>query len=213
LEGLFAALLENTLIKSRKKAEKKLENSRSFKIEYVTGIRIFVLCFLIPLVAVMVWIAVAKTTAEQFWILEGILTMFTIPLFFVYLYFKSNYYSVSEENIVHYRLFGKSKTIEYSDIFYILYRNKGDFLTAYNKYGTILFHIENAQIGIERLTDILEEKGIRHETSELITEEMANSEEYQLKQRKNKFANIIILAIVEIAIIGVFLLCFYLDGK
>lgn len=42
---------------------------------------------------------------------------------------------------------------------------------------------------------------------------MKTSEEYQLKQRKNKFANIIILAIVEIAIIGVFLLGFLLDGK
>ena len=65
MEDFFAALLENTLIKSRKKAEKKLGDSRNFKIEYVTGIRIFVLCFLIPLVAVMVWVAVAKTTAEQ----------------------------------------------------------------------------------------------------------------------------------------------------
>jgi hypothetical protein len=213
LEGLFAALLENTLIKSRKKAEKKLGDSRSFKIEYVTGIRILVLYFLIPLVAVMVWIAVTKTTAEQIWILEGIMAMFTIPLFFVYLHFKSNYYSVSEENIVHHRLFGKSKTIEYSDIFYILYRNKGDFLTAYNKYGTILFHIENAQIGIERLTDILEEKGIRHETSELITEEMANSEEYQLNQEKNKRGIIIVFAVIIIVISGMVLLGFYLDGK
>ena len=213
MEDLFAVLLENTLIKSREKAEKKLGDSRSFKIEYVTGIRIFVLCFLIPLVAVMVWVAVAKTTAEQIWILEGILAMFTIPLFFAYLHFKSNYYSVSEENIVHHRLFGKSKTIEYRDIFYILYRNKGDFLTAYNKYGTRLFHIGNTQIGIERLTDILEEKGIRHETSELITEEMANSEEYQLNQEKNKRGIIIVFAVMIIVISGLVLLGFYLDGK
>ena len=209
---LFAALLENTLIKFRKKAEKKLENSRNFKIEYVVGIRIIVLCFLIPLVAVMVWVA-AQAPAEQLWNLEGLLSILVIPLFFAYLHLKFNYYSVSEENIVHHRLFGEAKIIEYSDIFYILYRNKGDFLTAYNKYGTRLFHIEDAQIGIERLTDILEEKGIRHETSEFTTEDMKNSEEYQLKQRKNKLGNIIILAVVEIAIIGIFLLGFYLDRK
>jgi hypothetical protein len=212
LEGLFEILLDITLTKSRKKAEKKLAKSKNFKIEYVTGIRIFVLCFLIPLAAVMVWVA-AKAPAEQLWILEGLLSILVIPLFFAYLHLKLNYYAVSEKNIVHHRLFGKAKTIEYSDIFYIVYKVKGESLTAYNKYGTRLFHIEDIQIGIERLTDILEEKSIRRETSELITEKMKNSEEYQLKQRKNKFANIIILAIVEIAIIGVFLLGFLLDGK
>ena len=211
MEGLFEILLDITLTKSRKKAEKKLAKSKNFKIEYVTGIRIFVLCFLIPLAAVMVW--AAAVPAEQLWILEGLLSILVIPLFFAYLHLKFNYYDVSEENIVHHRLFGKPQTIEYSDIFYIVYKVKGEFLTAYNKYGTILFHIGNTQIGIELLTDILEEKGIRRETSELITEEMANSEEYLLKQRKNKFTNIIILAIVEIAIIGIILLGFYLDGK
>lgn len=212
MEGLFEILLDITLTKSRKKAEKKLAKSKNFKIEYVTGIRIFVLCFLIPLAAVMVWVA-AKAPAEQLWILEGLLSILVIPIFFAYLHLKLNYYAVSEKNIVHHRLFGKAKTIEYSDIFYIVYKVKGESLTAYNKYGTRLFHIEDIQIGIERLTDILEEKSIRRETSELITEKMKTSEEYQLKQRKNKFANIIILAIVEIAIIGIILLGFYLDGK
>ena len=212
MEALLEVLLENTLIKSRKKAEKKLAKSKNFKIEYVTGIRIFVLCFLIPLAAVMVWVA-AQASAEQVWILEGILSIFVIPLFFAYLHLKFNYYAVSEENIVYNRLFGKAKTIEYSDIFYIVYKVKGESLTAYNKYGTRLFHIENTQIGIERLTDILEEKGIRHETSELITEEMANSEEYQLNQEKNKRGNIIVFAVMIIVISGTVLLGFYLDGK
>lgn len=157
MEGLFEILLDITLTKSRKKAEKKLAKSKNFKIEYVTGIRIFVLCFLIPLAAVMVWVA-AKAPAEQLWILEGLLSILVIPIFFAYLHLKLNYYAVSEKNIVHHRLFGKAKTIEYSDIFYIVYKVKGESLTAYNKYGTRLFHIEDIQIGIERLTDILEEK-------------------------------------------------------
>jgi len=213
LAAVFQGILENTFIKSRKKAEKKLANAGSFKIEQIIGIRIFLLCFLIPLVILMIWIATMKISIRQLCFFECLLAIFVIPCFFAYFYFKLDHYIVSEENIVHHRLFGKSKTIEYSDIFYILYRNKGDSLTAYNKYGTILFSIGDMHIGIERLTDILEEKGIRRERTELITEDMKNSEEYGQNQEKNKRVNIIILAVTFIVMAGIVLLGLYLGRK
>ncbi len=203
-------------IKSREKAEKMLKNKTCFKIQQIRGIRIFFLTFFLAILAVAVMIFthfLPNTTLTILLITEGIIAAFALLSLFAYLNAKFNYYVVSEENIVHHRLFGKNNTIEYSDIFYILYRNKGDYLTAYNRYGTILFHLESAYIGIERLTDILEEKGIRHETSEIITEEMINSEEYQLNQRKSKRETIMIFAIMAIVITVIILLGFYWDGK
>ena len=42
---------------------------------------------------------------------------------------------------------------------------------------------------------------------------MANSEEYQLNQEKNKRGIIIVFAVMIIVISGIVLLGFYLDGK
>ena len=214
LAAVFEGLLENSILKARKKAEKELEGSKNFKVHRVKTEQIFFLIFLLVAPIGMALIAF-------FWdiplmallLIEGIIAVVSLLPLFGYLNCKFNYYVVSEEHIVHHRLFGKSKTIEYGDIFYIAYKNKGDYLTAYNRYGTKLFHLESSHIGIERLTDILEEKGIRRESTEILTEEMANSEEYQLNQEKNKRGIIIVFAVMIIVISGIVLLGFYLDGK
>ena len=186
LAAIFEGLLENSILKARKKAEKELEGSKNFKVHRVKTEQIFFLIFLLVALIGMALIAfLCDIPDTALLLIEGIIAVFAILPLFGYLNCKFNYYIVSEENIVHHSLFGKNKTIEYSDIFYILYRNKGDFLTAYNRYGTRLFHLESAHIGIERLTDILEEKGIRRESTEILTEEMKNSEEYRLSQRKD----------------------------
>ena len=186
LTAIFVGLFENSILKARKKAEKALESSKNFKVHRVKTEQIFFLIFLLVAPIGMALIAfLCDIPDTALLLIEGIIAVFAILPLFGYLNCKFNYYVVSEENIVHHSLFGKNKTIEYSDIFYILYRNKGDFLTAYNKYGTILFHLESSHIGIERLTNILEEKGIRRESTEILTEEMKNSEEYRLRQRKD----------------------------
>jgi hypothetical protein len=186
LYSLFDSLLTNSSIKSRKKQEKKLGESKNFKVYRTKTEQIFFLIFLLVALIGMALIAFFwDIPLRALLLIEGIIAVVSLLPLFGYLNCKFNYYVVSEENIVHHSLFGKNKTIEYSDIFYILYRNKGDFLTAYNKYGTILFHLESSHIGIERLTDILEEKGIRRESTEILTEEMKNSEEYRLRQRKD----------------------------
>lgn len=201
-------------IKSREKAEKRLKNKTCFKIQQTRGIRIFFGTFFLAILAVMIFIPfLPDITSTIILITEGIIAPFAMLSLFAYLNAKFNYYVVSEEHIVCHRLFGKRKTIEYNDIFYIQYRCKGDSLSVYNKYGTRLFHLDSLHVGIERLTDILEEKGIRHETSELITEEMANSEEYRINQRKNKFMTIIVFAIMIIVILGTVLVSFYLARK
>ena len=184
--SLFDSLLTNSSIRSRKKQEKKLGESKDFKVYRTKTMRIFFLTFFLAILAVMIFIPFLPDIAlTSLLIIEGIIAAFALLFLFGYLDTKFNYYTVSEENIVHHYLFGKSKTIEYPDIFYIAYKTKGDYLTAYNKYGTILFHLESSHIGIERLTDILEEKGIRRESTEILTEEMKNSEEYRLRQRKD----------------------------
>ncbi len=202
--SLFDTIFTNSSINSRKKAEKKLANNKSFKIQKTKSQRIFFLTFLFAIIAVMILtVLLTDMTLTEILVIEGIIAVFALLALFGYLNVKFNYYVVSEEHIVHHRLFGKSKTIKYSDIFYIAYRNKGNYLTAYNKYGTILFHLESTHIGIERLTDILEEKGIRHETSEIVTEEMVNSEEYQQNQRKNARTTKILTVVCAIVILTV----------
>ena len=202
--SLFDSLLTNSSIKSRKKQEKKLGESKDFKVYRTKTMRIFFLTFFLAILAVMIFIPFLPDIAlTSLLIIEGIIAAFALLCLFGYLDTKFNYYTVSEENIVHHRFFGKSKTIEYPDIFYIAYKTKGDYLTAYNKYGTILFHLESSHIGIERLTDILEEKGIRHETSPLVTEEMADSEEYQLNQQKTKRTTKILTVVCAIVIFAV----------
>lgn len=214
LAAIFTELFENSILKARKKAEKELEGNKNFKVHLVKTVQIFFLSFLLVALIGMALIAFLCDIPDTALLLtEGIIAVVSLLPLFGYLNCKFNYYVVSEENIVHHSLFGKNKTIEYSDIFYILYRNKGDFLTAYNKYGTRLFHLGSSHIGIERLTDILEEKGIRRESTEILTEEMANSEEYQLNQEKNKRGIIIVFAVMIIVISGIVLLGFYLDGK
>ena len=214
LAAIFEGLLENSILKARKKAEKELEGSKNFKVHRVKTEQIFFLIFLLVALIGMALIAfLCDIPDTALLLIEGIIAVFAILPLFGYLNCKFNYYIVSEENIVHHSLFGKNKTIEYSDIFYILYRNKGDFLTAYNRYGTRLFHLESAHIGIERLTDILEEKGIRRESTEILTEEMKNSEEYRLNKRKNDIIVGIMLAIFAVAVIALILFGIYANGK
>ena len=186
LAAIFIGLFENSILKARKKAEKELEGSKNFKVHLVKTEQIFFLSFLLVALIGMALIAFFwDIPLRALLLIEGIIAVVSLLPLFGYLNCKFNYYVVSEEHIVHHRLFGKSKTIEYGDIFYIAYKNKGDYLTAYNRYGTKLFQLEAAHIGIERLTDILEEKGIRRESTEFLTEEMKNSEEYRLRQRKD----------------------------
>ena len=214
LAAIFEGLLENSILKARKKAEKELEGSKNFKVHRVKTEQIFFLIFLLVALIGMALIAfLCDIPDTALLLIEGIIAVFAILPLFGYLNCKFNYYIVSEENIVHHSLFGKNKTIEYSDIFYILYRNKGDFLTAYNRYGTRLFHLESAHIGIEHLTDILEEKGIRRESTEILTEEMKNSEEYRLNKRKNDIIVGIMLAIFAVAVIALILFGIYANGK
>jgi hypothetical protein len=213
LYSLFDSLLTNSSIKSRKKQEKKLGESKNFKVYRTKTEQIFFLIFMLAILTVIVFIAFLPDIAlTSLLITEGIIAVFALLLLLGYLNAKFNYYVISEENIVHHRLFGKNNTIEYSDIFYIVYTVKGNSLAAYNKYGTRLFYLENTQIGIERLTDILEEKGIRHENSELITEEIKKSDEYQLKQRKNSRIVKIILAIIALSIIAIILFSIWAEN-
>lgn len=207
MESLFLDLF----IKSREKAEKKLKNSTNFKVQTTKSFRIFALCFWLVIIAVMILLLLTEFSVTSL-LISAFLGVFSLLPAFGYLNARFNYYDVSEENIVHHRLFGKSTTIEYSDIFYIQYRSKGNPLSAYNKNGTMLFHIDSLHMGIERLTDILEEKGIHQETSELITEEMKNSNEYQLRQKREHIVQALIITVSVLLVAAVIIAAYLYDA-
>ncbi|MBQ9745293.1 MAG: hypothetical protein IJW21_00540 [Clostridia bacterium] len=151
----------------------------------------------------MLLISATGISPTELFIIEGLIGAFSLLPAFGYLNARFNYYIISEKNIVHSRMFHKNKVIEYSDILYIQYYFKGDSLTVYNKHGIPLISIDRVFAGIERLTDILEEKGIRRESAELVTEEMVHSEEYMRGQKKARTAQIIIIAVCIISVAAV----------
>lgn len=186
--------------KARKQEEKCLSDSKNFKVQITKSVRIFFLCFWLVILAIMLLILATDIHITELLIIEGLIGAFSLLPAFGYLNARFNYFIVSEENIVHVRMFGKNKIIKYSDIFYIQYYCKGDSLAVYSKYGIPLITIDRIFVGIEKLTDLLEEKCIRTESTQILTEEMKNSEEYKQYEQKSKITVAVICLILVIVL-------------
>ena len=146
--------------KGKKHEEKRLPEGNNFKVQSTKSVRIFFL--FISLVCITFMIAVLFSGLEPINLLvaESVLLLLSALPILGYLNIRFNYYIVSEKNIIHMRLFGKNKVIEYREIAYMQCYCKGTALGVFDRNDNILIDVGRLHVGTAKLTELLIEKGI-----------------------------------------------------
>ena len=98
--------------KIKRYEEKRLPEGNNFKVQATISVRILFLCASLVCITFMI-AALFSELKPLYLLISEILSAFPI---LVYLNIRFNYYIVSDDKIIHMRLFGKNKVIEYSDI-------------------------------------------------------------------------------------------------
>ncbi len=140
--------------------EKRLPEGNNFKVQSTKSVRIFFLFISLVCFTFMIAVLFSGLTPINILILESILLALSALPVLGYLHIRFNYYIVSDKNIIHMRLFGKSKVIEYSDMAYLQYYCKGTALGVFDSKDNLLIDIGRLHVGTSKLAELLEEKGV-----------------------------------------------------
>ena len=146
--------------KAKRREEKRLPEGNNFKVQSTKSVRIFFLFISLACIACMVAALFSGLEPINLLISEGVLLLLSALPILVYLNIKFNYYIVSDEKIIHMRLFGKNKVIEYGDMAYMQCYCMGETLGVFDSNDNILIDVGRLHVGTAKLTALLMEKGI-----------------------------------------------------
>lgn len=182
--------------KIKKIEEKKIKESSNFTVKMSVGIKILfggwvVVCYIFMIM--LLFLQISDNDLTAFIISESIVFVFLLLGLFGYIYAKTSYVIVKNDSLIINKFPKKRIKLLYEDIGYF---SANYSLSCFDKNGIPILTLDHLYVGIERLTNLIERKGVKQMELPYPNETIKENKEFKIYNKKKSIKSKIIIWLI-----------------